>query len=167
MTLFNRPPPNYPPQNGSVVVSPAEGTVKFIRNTLIDGKPYHVIHIFISIRDIHTQVYPVNGLILRSEYFPTRVFKDARGNTAENEHLDTYLATSAGPILIKQIAGKVARRIEAFHPVGTEVKQGQHLGRITLGSGCELYLPADKFTVIVKEGSTVKVGLSVVATTAV
>lgn len=171
MLLFNRRPASLSrhitaaPGN-KAVVSPADGVIKSVQEvTTPNGKKYTVTSIFIGIQDIHTQVYPVNGLILKAEYFPTRVFNDARKDTAtENEHLDTHLLVGGGDeIIVRQIAGKVARRIEAYHPVGTEVVQGQSLGRITLGSGCELYLPKEKFGVLVKEGNKVKVGSTVLA----
>lgn len=170
MLLFNRRPASLSrhvaaPGN-KAVVSPADGVVKSVQEvtTTPNGKTYTVVSIFIGIQDIHTQVYPVNGLILKAEYFPTRVFNDARKDTVtENEHLDTHLLVGGGDeIIVRQIAGKVARRIEAYHPVGTEVVQGQSLGRITLGSGCELYLPKE-FKVLVKEGDRVKVGSTILA----
>lgn len=173
MLLFNRRPASLSrhvaaASGNKAVVSPADGVVKSVQEvtTTPNGKKYTVVHIFIGIQDVHTQVYPVNGLILKAEYFPTRVFNDARKDTVtENEHLDTHLLVSDGDdeIIVRQIAGKVARRIEAYHPVGTEVVQGQSLGRITLGSGCELYLPKEKFGVLVKEGDRVKVGSTILA----
>ena len=165
--FFYRPPSSYPGRvSGGLVVSPADGVVKSVQELELltrEGKrKYKVVHIFIGLGDVHTQVYPLDGVILKAEYYPTSVFKNARGDTDENEHMDTYLHNG---IVVKQIAGKIARRIETFHPVGSVVKQGEHLGKITLGSGCELYLPIDKFKPrdSVKPGVRVRVGETVIA----
>ena len=185
LLYFYRPPPDYSyPLYSTDLISPADGIVKSIRDVeIMDSgietkksfrlkerspyqsksfeRKYKVIHIFIGIQDVHTQIYPSNGLIIKAEYFPTKIFKDARGNTDSNEHLDTYLDNG---IIIRQIAGKIARRIEAYNPVGTSVKQGQQLGRITLGSGCEIFLPKDRFRISenIKTGSGVKVGHTII-----
>lgn len=167
LLYFYRPPPSYSyPIYSTDLISPADGVVKSIRDVEItdlgaDNKKYKVIHIFIGVQNVHTQVYPSNGLLIKAEYSPTRVFKDARGDTDSNERLDTYLDNG---IIIRQIAGKIARRIEAFNPVGSIVRQGQQLGRITLGSGCEIFLPNDRFRVSdnIKVGSTVKVGHTII-----
>lgn len=167
LLYFYRPPPSYSyPLYSTDLVSPADGIVKSIKDVEItdlgsDSKQYKVIHIFIGVQNVHTQVYPSNGLIIKAEYSPTKIFNDARGDTSQNERLDTYLDNG---IIIRQIAGKIARRIEAYNPVGSIVRQGQQLGRITLGSGCEIFLPNDRFRVSedIKTGSRVKVGHTII-----
>ena len=165
LLAFHRPPASYSNVNQSrFIISPADGVVKFISEVDLPTqqglRKYKVIHIFIGVQNVHTQVYPSSGLVLKAEYYPTRTFEDARGNTSENEHLDTYLDNG---IVIKQIAGKLARRIVAYHPVGSVVAQGEQLGKITLGSGCELFLPDDQFELAgdLVPGSRVYVGKTV------
>ena len=167
LLYFYRPPPSYSyPVYSTDLISPADGVVKSIKDIEITNmglkRKYKVIHIFIGIQNIHTQVYPSNGLIIKAEYSPTKIFKDARGDTSQNERLDTYLDNG---IIIQQIAGKFARRIEAYNPVGSIVKQGQQLGRITLGSGCQVFLPNDRFRISdnIKVGSIVKVGHTIIS----
>jgi len=161
--FFNRPPPRIDSKFGlNDVVSPADGTIKYIQNRVIDGRKYKMIHIYIGLTNIHTQVYPTDGLLTSATYFPTKVFNDARGNTDKNEKLDTYLDNG---IIIRQIAGILARRIHAFDPVGTFVKRSEHLGKITLGSGCEVFLPEDLFRLSkdIIPGRDVKVGETTLA----
>lgn len=185
LLYFYRPPPSYSyPIYSTDLVSPADGIIKSIKDVEIMDlgveskksfrlkgrspyqsksfeRKYKVIHIFIGVQNVHTQVYPSNGLIIKAEYSPTGIFKDARGDSSQNERLDTYLNNG---IIIRQIAGKIARRIEAYNPVGTIVKQGQQLGRITLGSGCQVFLPNDRFRISedIKTGSRVKVGHTII-----
>jgi len=165
LLYFNRPPPSISFQfHPNDIVSPADGVIKEIkRNVIISNKKYNMIHIYIGLHNIHTQVYPSNGTILSAEYYPTGIFKDARTNTDRNEKLDTRLSNG---IIIRQIAGILARRIYAFDTVGTYIRRGDSLGKITLGSGCQLYLPTDQFEISNNAiiGANVSVGKTVLAT---
>jgi len=168
LNVFNRLPPKYSGREDTeekvspadAVVSPADGTITYIKDVTIRGREYTMIHIYIGLTNVHVQVYPTDGLIVGSEYFPTGVFKDARRDTSKNEKMDTYLDNG---IIVRQIAGIIARRIYAFDTVGTVVKRGGLLGKITLGSGCELFLPKDIFKVDVMNRMNVEVGKTILA----
>ena len=171
LLIFNRGPPRIDYNfSANDIISPADGVIKYIKDVELSSfglkpettsKKYKMIHIFIGLSNIHTQVYPSDGLILKAEYSPTGVFKDARGDTNQNEKLDTYLNNG---IIIRQIAGILARRIEAYDPVGTNVVRGGELGRITLGSGCEIFLP-DNYRISneIIAGCNFKVGKTIIA----
>ena len=73
------------------------------------------------------------------------------------------LTTARGKVLIRQIAGLVARRIVTDHEVGTSVKQADRLGMIRFGSRVDLFLPAGASRVLVKVGDTTVAGVTVVA----
>ena len=72
------------------------------------------------------------------------------------------LTTPRGKVLIRQIAGLIARRIVTDHPVGTAVRQGQRLGMIRFGSRVDLFLPVGT-RATVRVGDTTRVGVTVVA----
>ena len=66
-------------------------------------------------------------------------------------------------MLIRQIAGLIARRIVTDHKVGTQVQQGDRLGMIRFGSRVDLFLPCERVKFLVKPGDTTKAGETVVA----
>jgi len=72
------------------------------------------------------------------------------------------LATPRGKVLVRQIAGLIARRIVTDDPVGTTVRQGERLGLIRFGSRVDLYLPTDA-RAAVQVGDRTTAGLTVVA----
>ncbi|MEM2900104.1 MAG: phosphatidylserine decarboxylase, partial [Thermoplasmata archaeon] len=73
------------------------------------------------------------------------------------------LETSIGKVKIVQIAGIIARRIVPYIREGQEVKKGERIGIIRLGSRVDLYLPKKKVELKVKEGENVYAGSSVLA----
>jgi phosphatidylserine decarboxylase len=72
------------------------------------------------------------------------------------------LETGRGRMLIRQIAGLIARRIVTDDPVGTVVKQGDRLGMIRFGSRVDLFIPVGS-EVLVRVGDRTRVGITVVA----
>jgi phosphatidylserine decarboxylase len=73
------------------------------------------------------------------------------------------LNTSRGKVLVRQIAGLIARRIVTDHNVGTTVKQADRLGMIRFGSRVDIFLPTGSTRVLVKVGDTTIAGVTVVA----
>jgi phosphatidylserine decarboxylase len=86
----------------------------------------------------------------------------AEKSSLDNEQSSIGLETVHGKVLVRQIAGWVARRIITDHPVGTEVRQGQRLGMIRFGSRVDLFLPQGT-PVLVKIGDRTLVGITPVA----
>ncbi|HET6762849.1 MAG TPA: phosphatidylserine decarboxylase, partial [Longimicrobiaceae bacterium] len=79
-----------------------------------------------------------------------------------NEQASVGLTTPRGRVLVRQIAGLVARRIVTDHDIGATVRQGQRLGMIRFGSRVDLFLPLET-RVLVHVGDTTRVGVTVVA----
>ncbi len=79
-----------------------------------------------------------------------------------NEQSTVGLDTARGKLLVRQIAGLVARRIVTDHQVGTAVRQGERMGMIRFGSRVDLFMPLG-VRVLVKPGDTTRVGVTVVA----
>ena len=121
------------------------------------------ISIFMNVFDCHVNRYPVSGTVEYRFYNPGK-FLNAAGEKAslDNEQSSVGLANRKGRVLIRQIAGLIARRIVTDHPVGTAVVQGERLGMIRFGSRVDTFLPRG-VAVLVKVGDTTRVGVTPVA----
>jgi phosphatidylserine decarboxylase len=145
------------PINEKFIHSPCQGTIlKVIRK---DG----VIQIatFLSVFNIHVQYTPCSGVIINQEY------KSGEFNVANsfeksnlNERLDTTIKNEIfGNVVVRQIAGLIARRIISFVEIGNQVKQNEPLGLIRFGSRVDIFIKdKPEYTVLVKSGDYVNIG---------
>jgi phosphatidylserine decarboxylase len=163
---FFRDPERRWGRGDELILAPADGKVVAIVQT--DEPAFLVgvavrISIFMNVFDCHVNRYPVDGRVEYRYYNPGR-FLNAAGDKAslDNEQSSVGVATPRGRVLVRQIAGLIARRIVTDHPVGTPVTQGQRLGMIRFGSRVDLFLPSG-VTVLVKVGDTTRVGVTPVA----
>jgi phosphatidylserine decarboxylase len=149
-----------------LIVAPADGkvvSVDEIHESACLGAMAVRISIFMNVFDCHVNRYPVSGTIEYRFYNPGK-FLNAAGEKAslDNEQSSVGVVNSRGRVLIRQIAGLIARRIVTDHPVGTTVTQGERLGMIRFGSRVDTFLPRG-VTVLVKVGDTTRVGVTPVA----
>ena len=149
------------------IISPADGKVVVIEEVL--DKEYFnekrlQISVFMSPANVHVNRYPINGNVIYSKYHPGKylVAWDPKSST-DNERHSIVLQHAKGKILVKQIAGALARRIVNYASVGSDVKQNEELGFIKFGSRVDFLLPLDAKPTV-KIGDTVKNGISVLAT---
>jgi phosphatidylserine decarboxylase len=116
-----------------------------------------------NVFDCHVNRYPTDGTVAYRHYNPGAFgHAAAEKSSLSNEQSSVGLATQRGKVLIRQIAGLVARRIVTDHAVGTAVHQGERLGMIRFGSRVDLFLPLGT-RVLVHMGDTTRVGVTVVA----
>ncbi|MFQ5964285.1 MAG: phosphatidylserine decarboxylase family protein [Candidatus Scalinduaceae bacterium] len=165
---FFRDPNRFTPEGEEKIIAPADGRVIEIsheqENNFLKCKAIKV-GIFMSIFNVHVNRMSCGGQIEFIKHVNGRFF-DARSpkSSTQNEHNMVGILTNDGKtkILIKQIAGKVARRIVCNHSVGQKVTRGQRFGMIKFGSRLEVYVPetAD-FKLSVKEGERVYAGTTV------
>jgi len=107
--------------------------------------------------------YPTDGMVAYRHYNPGEFgHAGAEKASLSNEQASIGLATARGKVLIRQIAGLVARRIVTDHEPGQAVRQGERLGMIRFGSRVDLFLPLGT-RVLVHVGDTTRVGVTVVA----
>jgi phosphatidylserine decarboxylase len=148
--LFFRDPRRQIPDDPGVLVSPADGKVTEItRLTRYDGFPGPALRIgiFLSVFDVHINRIPCAGRVERTDYRPGE-FLDARHpecgvrNEANTVVIDPH-DSLGGPVVIRQIAGLIARRIICNIKTGDRVERGQRLGLIKFGSRTELIVSAD------------------------
>ena len=176
---FFRDPERTIPDGDELVVSPADGKVVDIEQV---DEPHYIggpalrVGIFLSPLDVHVNRAPVQGTVEFRHYRPGR-FLTAYHPNAHRENECTALGIRMGavlprggpkaratwPILVKQIAGIVARRIVCAAEVGDRIEKGERFGMIKFGSRTELYIPvAAGLELAVKVGDRVKGGQTVV-----
>jgi phosphatidylserine decarboxylase len=153
------------------VVAPADGKVVAIeemeRDDFIDG-PAVKISIFLSVFNVHINRSPAAARVIGLTYRPGKFLNAMRPASArENQQLTVRLEEN-GPchrrMVVRQIAGAVARRIVCWVRPGEELRRGEQFGMIKLGSRTELVLPrVPELVVEVQEGQKVKAGVSVLA----
>ena len=149
-----------------MIVAPADGKVVSVLET--DEPAFHGgralrISIFMNVFDCHVNRYPVGGTVAYRHYNRGRFgHAAAEKSSLANEQSSVGVAAARGKVLIRQIAGLVARRIVTDHDVGAEVRQGQRLGMIRFGSRVDLFLPVGTRT-LVHTGDTTRAGVTVVA----
>ena len=166
VVYFFRDPERAVPAGADALVSPADGTITDIGevNEPEFGRALR-IGMFLSILNVHVNRAPRSGKVTSLRYFPGG-FLDARHPEANtlNEQLwiDLEDAVTGKPLRVKQISGKIARRIVCWLKPGEEVQAGARIGMIKFGSRTEVFLPLDvAVEPAVKVGDTVKGGSSV------
>ncbi len=167
---FFRDPERPIPGAPGLLVSPADGTVTEV-STLprVDWieEPALRIGIFLSIFNVHVNRSPCDGIVKATRYTPGQ-FLDARDPRSGelNESNAILLERADGPIVVRQVAGKIARRIVCAIRENDRLERGQRIGMIKFGSRTELCVPQRLVAgVDVKVGDKVKGGESILART--
>jgi len=145
---FFRSPSRDTKGGANLILSPADGKVVVIERTI---EPEYFkderiqVSIFMSATNVHVNWFPVCGEIKYYFYHPGKHMVAFNPKASlENERATTIIETGAkNKILIRQIAGAVARRIKCYPRVGEPVNQGEELGFIKFGSRVDLLLPVD------------------------
>ncbi len=163
---FFRIPHRITPQNENFIYSPCDGKVVVIEE-IIDEEYFKdrriQLSVFMSPANVHVNVSPIQGEVKYSRYHKGKylVAWHPKSST-ENERHTVVLSNSRTTILVKQIAGALAKRIVNYLQPGQKVQQGSELGFIKFGSRVDLILPAGT-KVNVKLGQVVRAGLTVLA----
>lgn len=131
-----------------LVVAPADGKIVVIEETE-ENEYFHdkrlMISIFMSPLNVHANWFPVDGKVKFVHHQNGNYHKAWLPKASEeNEHADIMITTPDGvDILVRQIAGAMARRIVTYAKAGEECYIDEHLGFIKLGSRVDVYLPVD------------------------
>lgn len=164
---FFRNPKVETPEKDGIVYAPAEGKVVVIER-VYEGE-YHKddriqVSIFMSPLNVHVNRSPVKGIIDFFQYHPGKflVAWHPKSSTANERTSIGYKLESGVQILMRQIAGAVARRIAFYPEIGDSVVQGSSVGFIRFGSRVDLFLPTEA-DIKVKIGDLTKGGETVVA----
>ena len=163
---FFRDPERTGERGPNVVIAPADGKVVSIVDvdepTFVGGRAQRIA-IFMNVFDVHVNRYPMDGTVSYRHYNAGRFGHAAEDKASElNEQSSVGLTTAKGKVLVRQIAGLVARRIITDHQPGTVVQQGARMGLIRFGSRVDVFLPPGA-TVAVRVGDRTQAGKSVIA----
>jgi phosphatidylserine decarboxylase len=149
-----------------VVVSPADGKVVEIveeDESLYLQEPVCRLSIFLSVFDVHVQRAPIGGEVALVEHRPGAFLQAFRPEASDvNEFVAMIINTKYGRVLVKQIAGILARRCVNYAEVGDSLAKGQRFGLIKFGSRVDLFLPPGA-QFLVEVGDQVYGGLTPVA----
>ena len=162
-TWFFRDPERKPLIDSENILSPADGTVIAV---LGDGLnvPFEV-KIRMSPFDVHINRMPIDGTLDRLERIPGKHSTVYFGDPSKiNERCKHYYSTSIGSLILTQITGMFARRIEVWVSEGDFVKQGERIGIIRFGSETDLWVKTNKASIEprIQVGDKVKAGITVV-----
>lgn len=165
VAYFFRDPERTGERGENLVIAPADGRVVqivpvdepvFLREKAIQ------VSIFMNVFNVHVNRYPVSGVVRYVHYNPGKFLNAANEKASlENEQSSVGIESGSNRILVRQIAGLIARRIVTYSTDGQRVTQGDRMGIIRFGSRVDLFLPANAH-IRVRVGDVTYAGVSVI-----
>ena len=163
---FFRDPERSGDRGEGLVVAPADGKVVLVNEVdepaFLHGRATR-ISIFMNVFSVHVNRYPVSGTV-RFVQYSRGEFRNAAAAAAstENEQMSVGIDAGRHRVMMRQIAGLVARRIVTYSREGERVEQGERMGLIRFGSRVDVFLPLGS-TVRVALGQLTDAGATVIA----
>lgn len=166
LQFFRNPIRTIPQKDDNIVYAPADGKVVVIEETTETeyfGDRRLQVSVFMSPINVHVNRNPISGIIKYYRYHKGEylVAWHPKAST-ENERTTVVIDNGKKEILLRQIAGALAKRIIAYVKEGQRVEQGEDMGFIKFGSRVDLYLPLDA-KIEVKIGDVVKGNKNIIA----
>jgi phosphatidylserine decarboxylase len=166
VAYFFRDPERTGDRGDRLVISPADGKVVMITEvdepTFVHGRATRV-SIFMNVFNVHVNRYPASGTVRYVHRNPGKFLNAATEESSlENEQTSVGLEVGRQRILVRQIAGLIARRIHTYSREGERVEQGERMGIIRFGSRVDVFVPPSS-AVRVKVGQTTVAGTTVIA----
>ena len=164
---FFRDPERTGPRGANLIVAPADGKILMITNVdeplFVHGKATR-ISIFMNIFNVHVNRYPVDGRVDFVHYNKGKFLNAAAEKSSlENEQMSVGIQTAGGcRVLVRQIAGLVARRIANYARLDGPAAQGERMGIIRFGSRVDVFVPLTA-RITVKVGDRPVAGTTVLA----
>ena len=176
VAYFFRDPERVGERGPSLVVAPADGKLIMITEVdepaFIKGRAIR-LSIFMNVFNVHVNRYPVDGVVSYIHYNKGKFFNaSAEKSSLENEQMSVGIDTlppdsgrtarvgTVHRVLVRQIAGLIARRIVTYSKLGERVRQGDRMGIIRFGSRVDLFLPVGS-TIRAKVGDVTTAGVTV------
>jgi phosphatidylserine decarboxylase len=164
VAYFFRDPQRTGARGDRLVVSPADGKVVMITDVdepmFMHGRARR-ISIFMNVFNVHVNRYPVSGVVRLVEHTPGRFMNAAAEESSlANEQTSVGLESGTRKILVRQIAGLIARRIVTDARQGDHVNQGDRMGLIRFGSRVDVFVPEGS-PLAVKVGDLTFAGVTV------
>ena len=166
VAYFFRDPERTGERGPRLVVSPADGKLIMITEvdepSFIGGRAVR-LSIFMNVFNVHVNRYPVDGVVKYVHYNKGKFFNAAAEKSSlENEQMSVGIETSRHRVVVRQIAGLIARRIVTYSKLGETVKQGDRMGIIRFGSRVDVFLPVAS-SVRAKVGDITVAGVTILA----
>jgi len=166
VAYFFRDPERVGERSPSLVVSPADGKLIMITEVdepgFIKGRAIR-LSIFMNVFNVHVNRYPVDGTVKYVHYNKGKFFNAAAEKSSlENEQMSVGVDTGRYRILVRQIAGLIARRIVTYSKLDEKVKQGERMGIIRFGSRVDVFIPPGS-TIKAKLGDATVAGVTILA----
>jgi phosphatidylserine decarboxylase len=187
LCLFYRDPERAVPNDPDAVVSPADGTVIYVRQLAagesllaeknsaiirldelrgseVSREPLWQLGISMDFTDVHINRAPIAGKVVQLLHKPGKFLSLRRSEAVNlNERQTLLIEGAAMPIVLVQIASRLVRQIAAYVKIGEEVALGQRVGIIKFGSQVDVFLPVGKVEKLnVKVGQHVTAGVTIV-----
>lgn len=165
VAYFFRDPERTGERGERLVVSPADGKVVLVTEVdepvFLEG-PATRVSIFMNVFNVHVNRYPVSGTVRHVLYAPGKFLNaGVPESSLENEMRSVGIDTGTHRVLVRQIAGLVARRIHTYSKEGERVEQGERMGLIRFGSRVDVFFPAGS-TVRAKVGDITVAGVTII-----
>ena len=147
VAYFFRDPERIGERGAHIVVAPADG--KLIMITEVDEPAFMKgramrLSIFMNVFSVHVNRYPLDGTVKYVHYNKGKFLNAAAEKSSlENEQSSVGIESGSYRVLVRQIAGLIARRIVTYSQMGQQVKQGDRMGMIRFGSRVDVFLPMD------------------------
>jgi phosphatidylserine decarboxylase len=166
VAYFFRDPDRAGARGTDLVISPADGKVVMISEVdepaFIHGRALR-ISIFMNVFDVHVNRYPVSGTVRFVHYNPGKFLNAATEKSSlENEQMSVGIEHGERRVLVRQIAGLIARRIVTYSREGEAVEQGERMGIIRFGSRVDVFMPPGT-AASVQPGDTTLAGVTLLA----
>ena len=167
VNFFRSPKRNYTGPRHNMVLSSVDGTVVALEETYEDEclkRRVIQLSVFMSILNVHANWFPVDGKVLMVRHHPGRFYAAyLPKSSTENERSTVLIRAENGQeILMRQVAGAMARRIVTYAAPGVDASIEDHMGFIKFGSRVDIYLPLDA-EILVKIGDKTTGGITPVA----
>ncbi len=145
MAYFFRDPERQGERGARLIISPADGRVVMITEVtepaFLQGRAIR-ISIFMNIFNVHVNRYPVDGVVRYLHYNKGKFLNAAHEKASlDNEQMSVGIESGPSRVLVRQIAGLIARRIVNYARDGQHVSQGARMGIIQFGSRVDVFLP--------------------------
>ena len=147
VAYFFRDPERTGERGAHIVVAPADGKLIMITEvdepSFIQGRALR-LSIFMNVFNVHVNRYPLDGTVKYVHYNKGKFLNAAAEKSSlENEQSSVGIESGHARVLVRQIAGLIARRIVTYSRQGQQVKQGDRMGMIRFGSRVDVFLPTD------------------------
>ena len=166
VAYFFRDPERTGERGARLVIAPADGRVVMITEVdepaFVHGRATRV-SIFMSVFNVHVNRYPVDGIVRYVHYNKGKFLNAAAEKSSlENEQMSVGIESGSNRVLVRQIAGLLARRIVNYSREGEQVTQGERMGIIKFGSRVDVFLPTAA-PIRAKVGDLTAAGSTVIA----